>query len=182
MSQNQEAPNQLEIIREFLNTWRIPNDTRSPIDRFQTVDDVITFREKYWKEEFSFHTLDELKQFREDIRRAVEEQGTLQKWFEKYPFRVCVAENMEDIAYEPIGENNLYTKMLQIILKAINQKQWGRLKTCPDCRWVFYDHSRNGSKRWCGMYAGGEEGRACGTIAKVKNYRAKRKGRSDYNG
>ncbi|MES5927654.1 CGNR zinc finger domain-containing protein [Bacillus mycoides] len=182
MSQNQEAPNQLEIIREFLNTWRIPNDTRNPIDQFQMIDDVITFREKYWNEELAFHTLDELKQFREDIRSAVEEQGMLQKWFEKYSFRVCVAENMEDITYEPIGENNLYTKMLQIILKAINQKQWGRLKACPDCRWVFYDHSRNGSKRWCGMYAGGEEGRACGTIAKVKNYRAKRKGRSGYNG
>ncbi|MGQ0418393.1 CGNR zinc finger domain-containing protein, partial [Bacillus sp. HC-TM] len=55
------------------------------------------------------------------------------------------------------------------------------LKACPDCRWVFYDHSRNGSKRWCGMYAGEEGGRACGTIAKVKNYRAKRKGRSGYD-
>ncbi|KFM99804.1 CGNR zinc finger domain-containing protein [Bacillus clarus] len=182
MSQNQEAPGQLEIIREFLNTWRIPNDTRTPIDQFQTVDDVITFRGKYWDEESSFHTLDELKQFREEIRLAVEEQGTLQKWFEKYSFRVCVTENMDDITYEPIRENNLYTMMLQIILTTINEKQWGRLKACPDCRWVFYDHSRNGSKRWCGMYAGGKEGRACGTIAKVKNYRAKRKGRSGYNG
>ena len=25
------------------------------------------------------------------------------------------------------------------------------------------------AKRWCGMYAGEEGGRACGTIAKVKN-------------
>ena len=37
------------------------------------------------------------------------------------------------------------------------------------------------AKRWCGMYAGEEGGRACGTIAKVKNYRAKRKGRTGYN-
>ena len=62
-----------------------------------------------------------------------------------------------------------------------SRKFRGRLKACPDCRWVFYDHSRNGSKRWCGMYAGEEGGRACGTIAKVKNYRAKRKGRTGYN-
>ncbi len=36
-------------------------------------------------------------------------------------------------------------------------------------------------KDGAGMYAGEEGGRACGTIAKVKNYRAKRKGRSGYN-
>lgn len=63
---------------------------------------------------------------------------------------------------------------------AIVNKQWGRLKACPDCKWVFYDQSRNGSKRWCGMYAEGEGGRACGTIAKVKRHRAKRKASSSY--
>ncbi|MGI4859348.1 MAG: CGNR zinc finger domain-containing protein [Janthinobacterium lividum] len=51
--------------------------------------------------------------------------------------------------------------------------QWPRLKTCADCRWAFYDHTRNRSKRWCGMTKGGPDGRACGTIAKVGAYRAR---------
>ncbi|KEK23295.1 CGNR zinc finger domain-containing protein [Bacillus gaemokensis] len=180
LKHTQEAPGKLETIRDFLNTWRIPNDTRKQVDELNTIDDVLQFMREHFDEKVSFGTLDKLRRFRDEIRFAVEEQGTLQEWLEKYPFRVCVTESMDSVTYEPIGERNLYTMMLQIILVAIDQKQWGRLKACPDCRWVFYDHSRNGSKRWCGMYAGGKEGRACGTIAKVKNYRAKRKGSSGY--
>lgn len=43
---------------------------------------------------------------------------------------------------------------------------WVRLKVCPadDCQWVFYDESRNRSRRWCSM-----EG--CGNRHKVRAYR-----------
>jgi hypothetical protein len=58
---------------------------------------------------------------------------------------------------------------------AVADGQWQRLKACPDCRWVFYDHTRNASKRWCLMHAGGPDGRACGTIAKLRQYRQKQK-------
>lgn len=181
MKLRQNAPNELEYIREFLNTWRIPNDTREAIDLLQTEEDITLFMKEYFHEEFPFHTIEELKSFREDIRMVIEGEESLQKWLEKYPFQVNVREDMKGITYEPMREENMYTKVLIIVLTAIQENLWGRLKACPDCRWVFYDHSRNGSKRWCGMYAEEEGGRACGTIAKVKNYRAKRKGRSGYN-
>ncbi|PEU81814.1 PadR family transcriptional regulator [Bacillus anthracis] len=181
MELNQNAPNELEYIREFLNTWRIPNDTREPIDLLQTKEDIKLFMKEYFDEELPFHTIEELKSFRDDIRMVIEGEESLQKWLETYPFQVNVREDMKGITYEPMREENMYTKVLSIVLTAIQENLWGRLKACPDCRWVFYDHSRNGSKRWCGMYAGEEGGRACGTIAKVKNYREKRKGRSGYN-
>ena len=38
---------------------------------------------------------------------------------------------------------------------------------------MFWDRTRNASKIWCGMYAG-QDGRACGSIAKVRRYRARR--------
>jgi predicted RNA-binding Zn ribbon-like protein len=43
---------------------------------------------------------------------------------------------------------------------------WDRLKVCPDddCAWVFYDESRNRSRRWCSM-------NACGNRHKVRAYR-----------
>jgi predicted RNA-binding Zn ribbon-like protein len=43
---------------------------------------------------------------------------------------------------------------------------WDRLKICaaPDCRWVFYDVSRNGAGRWCSM-------RSCGNRDKTRTYR-----------
>jgi predicted RNA-binding Zn ribbon-like protein len=42
-----------------------------------------------------------------------------------------------------------------------------RVKQCAGCPWVFLDHSRNGSRRWCAM-------NDCGTHAKVRKYVAKR--------
>jgi predicted RNA-binding Zn ribbon-like protein len=43
---------------------------------------------------------------------------------------------------------------------------WERLKVCPadDCRWVFYDTSRNRSRRWCSM-------EVCGNRNKVRAFR-----------
>lgn len=43
---------------------------------------------------------------------------------------------------------------------------WGRLKLCSasDCRWAFYDTSRNGGGRWCSM-------KACGNRNKTRAYR-----------
>ncbi|WP_371916672.1 CGNR zinc finger domain-containing protein [Pseudomonas sp. ATCC PTA-122608] len=61
--------------------------------------------------------------------------------------------------------------ILAIVANAINCAQWSRLKTCGDCQWAFYDHTRSASKRWCGMSKGGPQGRACGTIAKVRAFR-----------
>ncbi|MFD1825764.1 CGNR zinc finger domain-containing protein [Mumia zhuanghuii] len=42
----------------------------------------------------------------------------------------------------------------------------GRVKICPadDCRWAFYDHSRNQSRQWCSM-------QVCGNRAKVRQHR-----------
>lgn len=44
-----------------------------------------------------------------------------------------------------------------------------RLRRCQsdDCRWVFFDHSRNRSKVWCDMSG-------CGSRAKARAYRARR--------
>ncbi len=47
---------------------------------------------------------------------------------------------------------------------------WDRLKICPEgtCQWVFYDRSKNRSRRWCTM-------EVCGNRAKTRGYRARRR-------
>lgn len=180
LSNNQTAPEMLESIRVFLNTWRIPNETREPVDFFESEEDIHQFMMEKWNEKLPFGSVREVKHFRDTIREAVEKRKPLKPLFEKYPLQVMTMDEADMITYKAIGEENLYTFLLRIIVLAITDKQWGRLKACPDCKWVFYDQSRNGSKRWCGMYAEGEAGRACGTIAKVKRHRAKRKATSSY--
>ena len=46
-----------------------------------------------------------------------------------------------------------------------------RIKICqnPDCLWIFYDHSKNHSRKWC------ENATGCGNLIKVRLFRAKAK-------
>jgi predicted RNA-binding Zn ribbon-like protein len=47
-----------------------------------------------------------------------------------------------------------------------------RIKRCAGCRWLFYDESKNRSRRWCSM----EE---CGTQEKMRRYIARRAARRE---
>jgi predicted RNA-binding Zn ribbon-like protein len=49
-----------------------------------------------------------------------------------------------------------------------------RLRACDngDCRWVFYDSSRTGRRRWCDMAT-------CGNRAKAARHRARQRGPAD---
>ena len=38
---------------------------------------------------------------------------------------------MKGITYEPVYEENVYTKVLSIVLMSIQENVWGRLKACP---------------------------------------------------
>nr|WP_245975598.1 CGNR zinc finger domain-containing protein [Amycolatopsis palatopharyngis] len=44
--------------------------------------------------------------------------------------------------------------------------EWERMKICPadDCRWAFFDHSRNRSRTWCSM-------QVCGNREKARAWR-----------
>ncbi|MCT2585725.1 CGNR zinc finger domain-containing protein [Actinophytocola gossypii] len=44
--------------------------------------------------------------------------------------------------------------------------RWDRVKVCPadDCRWAFYDRSRNHSRTWCSM-------QVCGNRRKARGWR-----------
>ena len=162
----QEAPGTLEHVRDLLNTWGIPNDTRRPADRF----DDFAGRAGLTRQQAG-----ELRALRDDLRAAVERQpggaDLVNAWIARVDARPSLGGDGA-LAYTrnpgPVGD------VVAAVLDAVAAGRWPRLKACPDCRWVFYDHTRNGSKRWCVMYAGGPEGRACGTIAKVRAHRARR--------
>ena len=57
----------------------------------------------------------------------------------------------------------------QAVLTAEADGTWVRLKTCRDdeCRWAFYDASRNRSGVWCNMAV-------CGCRTKVRAFRSRR--------
>lgn len=61
--------------------------------------------------------------------------------------------------------------LLVPVASAAADGSWERVKACraDDCRWAFYDQSRNRSGRWCDMAV-------CGNRTKVRAYRDKRAG------
>jgi predicted RNA-binding Zn ribbon-like protein len=161
------APGALEQVRELLNSWLIPNDSRLPDDRFDRLA-----RERGW----TGSDASLLRELRDDLRLQVEsgavDDDCLNRWIGRVGLRPAIAAGGLRYSHRsgPAGH------ILAAVVAAIGAGAWKRLKACPDCRWVFYDNTRNGSKRWCLMYAGGPEGRACGTIAKVRRYRDRRAG------
>jgi predicted RNA-binding Zn ribbon-like protein len=150
----QAAPGDLERVRALLNTWRIPNETRTEVD--DLADSPGTLRD-----------------LRDDLRAVVEgtadADSVLSGWIDRLEVRVAVAGGHVTFTHGA-GEAG---DVLTTVLAAISAGTWPRLKACPDCRRAFYDHTRNGSKRWCLMAPAGPGSRGCGNIAKVRRHRAR---------
>jgi predicted RNA-binding Zn ribbon-like protein len=60
-------------------------------------------------------------------------------------------------------------RLVAALYSAMQDESWERLKLCTDddCRWVFFDRSKNHSSRWCSM-------ESCGNRAKARRFRQKR--------
>ena len=61
-------------------------------------------------------------------------------------------------------------RLLAIVARSAADGSWDRLKACagPDCRWAFYDKSKNRSGRWCSMAT-------CGNQHKARAFRERSK-------
>lgn len=165
MVSDQEAPGALEDVRELLNSWLIPNDTRCPDDRFDA-----------WADAHAVTTPSgraAVRDLRDDLRAALEGRAAADAVVNRWIERTATRPRVEDGAVRFRHDGGPAGELLVTVVTAIADGRWARLKTCPDCRWAFYDHTRNGSKRWCLMTAGGPGGRSCGSIAKVRAYRAR---------
>ena len=67
-------------------------------------------------------------------------------------------------------------RIWEAVASARDHGTWERLKACrrPDCRWIFFDRSKNRSATWCST-----EG--CGALMKSRAYRRRRTARQRGN-
>ncbi|WP_245905781.1 CGNR zinc finger domain-containing protein [Mycolicibacterium palauense] len=77
-----------------------------------------------------------------------------------------------EVRLAPLGEA-VPARLLQMLLDirdAQHDGSWRHLKACAneECRWVFYDRSRNHAGAWCEMAT-------CGNQAKNREFRARRR-------
>jgi len=73
-----------------------------------------------------------------------------------------------EIAPRADGYPGILARLLVPVAHAVMDGSWARVKACvaDDCRWAFWDSSRNRSGRWCDMAV-------CGNREKVRTYRSK---------
>jgi predicted RNA-binding Zn ribbon-like protein len=158
----QRAPGELEGVRALLNSEWIPNYTR--VRR----DDLAGFLKA---RRIAAADAEDLRWLRDALRRAIDRKAdadaTLTGALERLNVRLAVRKGRLSFDHES-GEA---PALLAAVLVAVRDGTWHRLKACPDCEWVFFDRSRNASKRWCVMQAVSEGGRSCGTLAKVREFR-----------
>jgi predicted RNA-binding Zn ribbon-like protein len=80
-----------------------------------------------------------------------------------------------DCELEPAsrGIDRALASILAIAYRSMAEGTWERLKACraDDCKWAFYDHSKNRSATWCSMAV-------CGNRAKARTYRRRHSHRS----
>lgn len=86
---------------------------------------------------------------------------------EGFPLRLAVGHNGTlRLGTASTGVRGALAVILADVARTEARGTWDRLRICaaPDCRWVFYDNSRNGAGRWCSMAA-------CGNRDKTRRYR-----------
>jgi predicted RNA-binding Zn ribbon-like protein len=70
-----------------------------------------------------------------------------------------------------VTDGDALDDILVIVLSAMFDGTWTRLKACPNCHWCFYDYSPNRSATWCSM-------QLCGNRTKTRRYRRRERGRA----
>jgi predicted RNA-binding Zn ribbon-like protein len=75
------------------------------------------------------------------------------------------------LAAEDAGAAGALGRLLAVVLTAMADGSWERLKICREdtCRRAFYDRSRNRSGAWCSMAV-------CGNRAKARLFRSRQDG------
>lgn len=176
----QDAPGALETVREFINTW----DLELATDALETADGL-----RDWLLERDLIAAGE--PVGEEARcRAVEVRESLRALAATHsgqPMEPGAARVLDDLAAEaavrlcfrPDGSQDIAARggtpvgaalggLLAVVGCCAADGSWQRLKICPaeDCRWAFYDHSKNRSGTWCQMAE-------CGNRTKARTFRSR---------
>jgi predicted RNA-binding Zn ribbon-like protein len=174
------APRHAEIIRAFVNTRDLEDGTEALADGAALAA---------WLGEQGLHPpgaaagdsdaalARELREALRDLLTARHDdavepaaQRRLDELAADLPLRVDFAGDLPALAPLGAGSRAGLAGVLAAVGQAAADGSWSRLKIClaDDCRWAFYDTSRNRSRTWCSM-------QVCGNRTKTRAYRSRRR-------
>lgn len=174
---NQVAPAQLELVREFVNTHDIELETEELATGAAASAWLAGHELPGGERTLSGADRERLVAVREALRELLlaNNLGEPPPPAALETLNVQSAEAAIGLRFGPdgaalvtrcAGVDSAIARLLAIVHEAMREGTWQRLKVCPadDCRWAFYDHSRNRSGTWCVMSE-------CGNRAKARAYR-----------
>jgi predicted RNA-binding Zn ribbon-like protein len=86
--------------------------------------------------------------------------------------QLVAADDGVRLGHSHVGDavDDLLARIAEPIVREIGNGHDDRIRICDNdtCRWIFYDESRAGRRRWCDMAS-------CGTRAKAQRHRARQK-------
>lgn len=178
MAERQEAPGELEQVRQFVNTV----DLDRGIERLSDPSSLAAWLASRGLESEDLRpTMADLRHavaLREALRQVLLAHNAAAKVSLDAAAALAVAAarsrvrlHFDDHARgrlepEATGVDGALGRLLAIVHGAVAEGRWERLKACREhsCEWAFYDQTRNHSRAWCDM-------QVCGNRAKARAYR-----------
>lgn len=174
------APGQLRLIEDFVNTV----DFRPHQEELTSPEALLAWlAERRLIEPSAVLGQADLERaiaFRETLRRLVEANGgkplypvdvaALNRAGAEAGLRLRFYAGGARLEPEAVGLDGAIGRLLAVVQGALAEGTWERMRACAagDCRWVFYDHTKNRSGMWCSMAS-------CGNRAKVRAYRERKR-------
>ena len=103
-------------------------------------------------------------------RQAIEEVNRALRSRERV--ELVAAEDGVKLGHSHVGDviDDVLARLAEPIVREIGSGHDDRIRICANdtCRWIFYDESRSGRRRWCDMAT-------CGNRAKARRHRERQK-------
>jgi predicted RNA-binding Zn ribbon-like protein len=175
------APGRLELVRAFINTLDLDPDEETLISP-EALARWLRERELIGATDvLTAADLERALSVREGLRDLLDARAhghtsdsairSLELAAATAPLRVSFDENGAT-KLDPLasGLDRAVAELFAIIAEATIAGTWTRLKVCAahNCRWAYYDRSKNHSRSWCNMAV-------CGNRAKARQYRERRR-------
>jgi predicted RNA-binding Zn ribbon-like protein len=171
-----KAPGRLELLQRFVNTHN--HDFPADWDRIGTAEKASTWlREKgLASDPISEPEAARLRELREAIRALAvanhggEPDSAATDVIRRTAAQLTVAiddSGRTSLAATTGGADGAVATLLGILHEAQLSGDWARMKGCRQCRYAFFDRSKNRSAAWCAMSI-------CGNRTKNRAYYRRR--------
>lgn len=172
------APSPLRVVQLFVNTVDLENEREwlpdpAALAAWAREHGLVQARTRFTDRDLA-HARELREAFRallaanRDHRRDAAALALLTNAARAAELSVVFEDDGPRLEPEADGIDGLCGRLVSVAATAMLDGSWERLKACRNCRWAFFDASKNRSARWCSMSL-------CGNRLKTRAYRRRQR-------